>query len=39
MTKQTQLGGTFDFPVSTLSIQRIGYGAMQLAGKDGDKLV
>ena len=32
MTKQTQLGGTFDFPGTALTVHRIGYGAMQLAG-------
>ena len=32
MTKQTQLGGTFNFPGTTLTVQRVGYGAMQLAG-------
>ncbi len=32
MTKQTQLGGTFKFPGTTLPVYRIGYGAMQLAG-------
>jgi pyridoxine 4-dehydrogenase len=32
MTKQTQLGGTFNFPGTTFAVHRIGYGAMQLAG-------
>jgi aryl-alcohol dehydrogenase-like predicted oxidoreductase len=32
MTKQTQLGGTFTFPGTTLAVHRVGYGAMQLAG-------
>jgi pyridoxine 4-dehydrogenase len=32
MTKQTQLGGTFNFPGTTLAVHRVGYGAMQLAG-------
>jgi pyridoxine 4-dehydrogenase len=32
MTKQTQLGGTFSFPGTTLTVHRVGYGAMQLAG-------
>jgi aryl-alcohol dehydrogenase-like predicted oxidoreductase len=32
MTKQTQLGGTFNFPETTLTVHRVGYGAMQLAG-------
>src|ERR1700679_3616116 len=39
MTKQTQLGGTFNFPGTALTVQRVGYGAMQLAGSDGNKLV
>ncbi len=32
MTKQTNLGGTFTFPGTTMNVHRIGYGAMQLAG-------
>src|SRR5262249_50287814 len=32
MTKQTKLGGTFTRPGTTISLQRMGYGAMQLAG-------
>ena len=32
MTKQTQLGGTFNFPGTALTVHRVGYGAMQLAG-------
>lgn len=32
MTKQTMLGGTFQFPGTSLTVHRIGYGAMQLAG-------
>jgi len=32
MTKQTQLGGTFNFPGTTLTVHRVGYGTMQLAG-------
>ena len=28
----TQLGGTFTFPTTTLTVNRMGYGAMQLAG-------
>lgn len=31
--------GTFDFPGTSLRINRMGYGAMQLAGSDGDKRV
>src|SRR6266404_5910743 len=29
---ETKLGGTFTFPGTSLTIQRMGYGAMQLAG-------
>jgi pyridoxine 4-dehydrogenase len=32
MMKQAQLGGTFNFPGTTLTVHRVGYGAMQLAG-------
>ncbi len=32
-------GGTFTFPGTALSVKRLGYGAMQLAGKDVDKRV
>ncbi|HEX3227436.1 MAG TPA: oxidoreductase, partial [Pyrinomonadaceae bacterium] len=32
MTNQTKLGGTFTFPGTSVSIFRMGYGAMQLAG-------
>ena len=39
MTKQTPLGGTFNFPGTTITVNRMGYGAMQLAGSDGNKLV
>jgi aryl-alcohol dehydrogenase-like predicted oxidoreductase len=33
------LGGQFTFPGTSLTVQRMGYGAMQLAGRDGNKLV
>jgi Aldo/keto reductase family len=39
MTKENKLGGTFRFPGISTSVHRMGYGAMQLAGRDGDKLV
>ena len=39
MTKETKLGGTFKFPDSSTNVNRMGYGAMQLAGRDGNKLV
>jgi len=32
MTTQTDLGGTFTLPGSSLTVNRMGYGAMQLAG-------
>ena len=32
MMKQIQLGGTFNFPGTTFTVHRVGYGAMQLAG-------
>lgn len=32
MAKQTDLGGTFTLPGTSLTMQRMGYGAMQLAG-------
>jgi len=32
MTNQTRLGGRFTFPGTKLSVNRVGYGAMQLAG-------
>src|SRR5271165_3904249 len=32
MTKQINLGGSFTLPATSLSLQRMGYGAMQLAG-------
>ena len=33
------LGGQFTFPGTSLPVRRMGYGAMQLAGRDGNKLV
>ena len=39
MTQETKLGGTFKFPDSFTNVYRMGYGAMQLAGRDGNKLV
>src|SRR6266403_3316106 len=32
MTKQIDLGGIFTFPDTSISVKRMGYGAMQLAG-------
>jgi pyridoxine 4-dehydrogenase len=34
MTNQTKLGGTFTLPRTSISIYRMGYGAMQLAGPE-----
>jgi len=34
-----KLGGKFTFPGSSLTVNRMGYGAMQLAGRDGKKMV
>ncbi len=39
MTEKTSLGGRFTFPGTSLTVHRMGYGAMQLAGQDGDKRV
>jgi len=34
MTKQTKLGGTFTLPSTSISLYRMGYGAIQLAGPE-----
>ena len=39
MIAQTDLAGTFTLPDTSMTVNRMGYGAMQLAGRDGDKLV
>ena len=39
MTEKKSLGGRFMFAGTSLSVNRIGYGAMQLAGQDGEKRV
>ena len=39
MIEQTNLAGTFTLPNTSITVNRMGYGAMQLAGRDGDKLV
>jgi pyridoxine 4-dehydrogenase len=39
MPHGADLAGSFTFPDSSLSVNRMGYGAMQLAGRDGNKLV
>jgi len=38
-TEQTELGGVFTLPGTSIALNRMGYGAMQLAGRDGNKLV
>jgi pyridoxine 4-dehydrogenase len=37
--ENTNFGRNFTFPGTSLTVNRMGYGAMQLAGRDGDKLV
>lgn len=32
MSVQTKLGGTFTLPNTSITLKRVGYGAMQLAG-------
>ena len=39
MAQEQNLGGTFTFPNTSLTVNRMGYGAMQLAGRDGKKMV
>src|ERR1700678_1805617 len=39
MTVQTDLAGSFTLPGTSMTVNRMGYGAMQLAGRDGNKLV
>ena len=39
MTKLINLGGSFAIANTSLTVNRMGYGAMQLAGQDGDKRV
>jgi pyridoxine 4-dehydrogenase len=39
MIAHTDLAGTFTLPGTSMTLNRMGYGAMQLAGRDGDKLV
>ena len=39
MTNRSDLGGTFTLPSTSITVNRMGYGAMQLAGRDGDKLL
>jgi pyridoxine 4-dehydrogenase len=39
MSKVEKLGGAFTFPGTDVTVKRLGYGAMQLAGQDGEKRV
>src|SRR5271154_4544524 len=39
MKEQIDLAGSFTLPGTSMTVARMGYGAMQLAGRDGDKLV
>jgi pyridoxine 4-dehydrogenase len=39
MREKTNLGGAFTLTGTSLTVNRMGYGAMQLAGQDGDKRV
>ena len=36
MTNRSDLGGAFTLPSTSITVNRMGYGAMQLAGRDGD---
>jgi len=39
MIEQTDLAGSFTLLGTSIAVNRMGYGAMQLAGRDGNKLV
>ncbi len=39
MIEQIDLAGSFTLPGTSMTVNRMGYGAMQLAGRDGNKLV
>jgi pyridoxine 4-dehydrogenase len=39
MRGKTNLGGSFTLAGTSPTVNRVGYGAMQLAGRDGDKMV
>src|ERR1700683_2820811 len=39
MIEQKSLVGSFTLSGNSITVNRMGYGAMQLAGRDGDKLV
>ena len=39
MREKNNFGSSFKLPGTSLTVNRMGYGAMQLAGRDGEKLV
>ncbi|MGA9465852.1 MAG: aldo/keto reductase family oxidoreductase [Terracidiphilus sp.] len=39
MAERSNLGGVFNFPKTAMHVKRMGYGAMQLAGREGNKMV
>ena len=39
MIEQIDLAGSFTLPGTSIAVNRMGYGTMQLAGRDGDKFV
>lgn len=39
MLQEIDLAGSFNLPGTSVTVNRVGYGAMQLAGRDGNKLV
>lgn len=39
MLRQAELSSSFTLPGTAMKVNRMGYGAMQLAGRDGNKLV
>ena len=39
MLQQVDLAGSFTLSGTSMTVNRMGYGAMQLAGRDGNKLV
>ena len=39
MIEQQDFGGGFTLSGTSMTLSRMGYGAMQLAGRDGNKLV
>ncbi len=39
MIEQMNIAGSFTLPGTSITVNRLGYGAMQLAGRDGSKLV